>query len=180
MLLIDIESNAISKTLTVKSKTVQEFDEKIKDMSRDKCFIAILQKNLFRSNCHNEPQGTPRHNAYCKLIGFAYSKKMLVKAKVENLEGKEFYTYIIDGKPQTAGYDEDLAKKYAYAKSTLMGQDKKLFCIAWDLLKYNDQNKSRMDQSLLATGFFIVQQCQLFKDMHSANIEDFGVRLLDP
>ena len=63
---------------------------------------------------------------------------MLVKAKVEGLEGKEFYTYMIDGKPRTQGYDEELAKTYPYSKSTLMGQDKKLFCIAWDLLKYND------------------------------------------
>lgn len=127
------------------------------EVSQSKCYIAILQKYLFRSNCSNEIEGSLRYEAYCKLIGFAYTKKMLQKTKVENLEGKEFYTYIIDGKPQTLGFDEELAKKHAYSKSTLMGADKKLFCIAWDLLKYNDQNKLRMDQSLLATGFFIVQ-----------------------
>jgi hypothetical protein len=154
--MLDIETDTISKSITVKFKNVKEFDEKILEVAQSKCFIAILQKNLFRSNCNSENEGSNRHNAYCKLIGTAYSKKMLQKAKVENLDGKEFFTYIIEGKPQTLGFDEELAKKHAYSKSTLMGNDKKLFCIAWDLLKYNDQNKLRMDQSLLATGFFIV------------------------
>ena len=152
VLLLDNETKALSKPITVKSKSVSEFDQKLEVISENKLFIAILQKNLFRSNCNNDENIL----SYCKLIGAAYSKKMLVKAKVECLSGKEFYTYMIDGKPLTQGFDDSLAKNYPYAKSTLMGQDKKLFCIAWDLLKYNDQNRQRMDLSLQATGCFIV------------------------
>ena len=49
--------------------------------------------------------------------------------------------------------------------------------IQWDVLKYNDQDKSRMDQCLLASGFFIVEKCKLFKEMHSEVLEDYGVKL---
>jgi hypothetical protein len=139
LLLLDLETKAISKSITLKSKSVSEFDLKIEVLCQNKCYIAILQKNLFRSNCLDNQM------AYCRLIGTAYSKKMLVKAKVEGLTGKEFYTFMIDNKPQTIAFDDDLAKKYPYSKCTLIGSDCKLFCIAWDLLKYNDQNKARMD-----------------------------------
>jgi hypothetical protein len=117
LLLLDNETQAISKPITLKSKTVSEFDQKIEVISQNKSYIAILQKKLFRSNCHEDENLQP----YCKLIGAAYSKKMLVKVKVEGLDGKEFYTYMINGKPLTQGYDEELAKNYPYAKSTLMG-----------------------------------------------------------
>lgn len=93
------------------------------------------------------------------------------------MQGSEFFTYIIDGKAVTRPFDEDLAKKYAYSKSKLMGADKKLFVIAWDVLPHNDQK--RMEQSMLATGCFIVQQCKLFTNVYSELIEDYGVRLVN-
>jgi hypothetical protein len=95
--------------------------------------------------------------AYCSLVGFAYGKKMLAKATVEkNMAAKEYCTYMVEGKAVTQGYDEAMAKKHAYAKTKIMGNDKKLFCIQWDMLLFNDSDKSRMEESLLATGCFIV------------------------
>ena len=53
ILLVDPENNKMPKPVVAKFKSVEDFDERVKELD-GKCFIAILNKNLFRSNCYNE------------------------------------------------------------------------------------------------------------------------------
>ena len=53
------------------------------------------------------------------MIGFAYAKKMLAKQRVDHLQGDEFFTFMVDGKPQTLPFTDELARNHPYCKTKL-------------------------------------------------------------
>jgi hypothetical protein len=83
---------------------------------------------------------------YCRLIAFAYQSKLLAKelVKVKQLAGKaDFYTFLINSKPKTCAYRDDLASQYPYSKSTIMAKNGQLHCIGSDMLKYQMEDVNR-------------------------------------
>ena len=68
---------------------------------------------------------------------------------------------MIKGIPQTLAHDTDLDTKYGYSKQVFIGEPKhkdqmKLYSTTCDKLKYNTNNKQRMNECRLATGYFLV------------------------
>lgn len=102
---------------------------------------------------------------YYRLIGEAYNKNILARANVSQNSsppGTNFFTYMINGLPQTQAHSSESDLKYGYSKQVLVGKDHKLFSSSCDKLKYN-ASKQRLSECRLATGYFIVNQLGLYK-----------------
>jgi hypothetical protein len=52
LLIVDMDSQGMSKTVSLKTKSIAELDQKLQELGQSKCYILILQKNLFRCNCN--------------------------------------------------------------------------------------------------------------------------------
>ena len=120
--------------------------------------LMIKQGKIISSSFNEEG------NQYYSLVGEAYNKGMLNRApSASSSKGKSFYTYVIDGKPQTLEHSVENDKKYAYSK-IVIGSDKnkKIFSLNCAKLKFNDSEKRQNDCNM-ATGFFLVHEQNLFK-----------------
>ena len=77
---------------------------------------------------------------YYRLIGEAYNKNVLARANVSKStagNNSQFYTYMINGLPQTQEHSTEFDIKYGYSKQVLVGKEHKLFSSSCEKLKYN-------------------------------------------
>jgi hypothetical protein len=133
--------------------SVEQIKDKILMNYQDKHYIMILRGKLFESNCIGQM------HTYYRLIGFAYNNKFFEKFCIAGMIGFH-YTFVIEGVPQTIPVSEDNRDLYPFSKHSFVGRECKLFAIQTDIL---DQNKSGdpewQKESLLASGYFIVNEC---------------------
>lgn len=111
---------------------------------------------------------------YYRLIGEAYNNHILNRASLspQNITSlmqkvstdqnstntNQFYTYVINGIPQTVKHNEEFDETHGYSKQVLVQQktkEFKLYSTTCNKLKYND-SKDRINECRLATGYFIV------------------------
>lgn len=173
----DIKMNQINCT---NSNEIDDMFDKEKGLK-----MMFVNGKLLRTNIHlldNEFE-------YYRLIGEAYNAHVLDRSLVEstklvqkNEKGKPnvYLTYVINDIPQTMAQNTKYDAKYGYSKQVLVqsGNNKqKLYSTTCNKLKYNTINK-RLNECRLASGYFIVNQCGLFKKPYkqSKNLADFGVQ----
>lgn len=113
----------------------------------------FVNGQLYKSNVESG------ENAYYRLVGEAYNNKKLNRAQLSSdaaKPGSSFYTYIIDGSPQTLEHSAENDKKYGYSKQVFnkvntvgdslaqTSGSSKLFSASCNKLKYN-QSKDRLN-----------------------------------
>jgi hypothetical protein len=112
--------------------------------------------------------------AYYGLIGHAYQNHLLEKVVVDIEPGFK-YTFMANGKLKNAEKTDDLIENYAYCLNYVEPNSLQVIPINSEVLPFNQDDPKRVKESEIATGFFIVDTCGMYQDVHSDSIEAFGV-----
>jgi hypothetical protein len=87
------------------------------------------------------------------------------------------YTFLVGDKPKVLKPTEDLKCDYAYSLHYLVSKTQQLLPVAPDILPYNQDDPKRLEDSLIAGGFFLVDQCGLFLETFNQSIFAYGIRI---
>jgi len=143
---------------------------------------------LLKTNVHFEDN----EFEYYRLVGEAYNQHKLDRAVVapktlqllQTTDGPEtkkkaetttFYTYVINGLPQTLAHNTLYDAKYGFSKQVFVkstaSNSYKLYSTSCSKLPYNKNSKERINECRLASGFFVVSQAGLFKTLCGAGTD---------
>jgi hypothetical protein len=137
---------------------------------------------------------------YYRLIGEAYNSRKLERAmvntkQVQQLQQVEdgskngsdsqrgpntvFFTYVMDGVPQTLPHNALSDAKYGYSKQVFVqGKDQpesfKLYSTSCAKLPQNKSNEGRLKDCRMASGYFLVSQVGLFKTTCASGTDGFS------
>lgn len=126
ILTIDRDNCEVSQTAQPSVKNLHELLQfmalKLKMKAHtDQPYVCLLGKRLFRTNCSERDD---KSEFYCRLIAHAYHHKLLARAEApaKALAGKQadYYTFLVDNVPKTLPWDDSLAERCPYAKSTVL------------------------------------------------------------
>ena len=159
------ESHETCKGMLELDMILKQFESNVQGTSG----ICILNKRLFRIQ-------NGKQNAYYKLIAHAYQSGLLEMPKVNMTPGFH-YTFMVNGNPQVCKPTERLKEDNAYSLHYMVEKHQVLLSIAADNLPYNQDDDERLDNSMIAAGYFLVEQCKLFRDVFSTSIFAYGIHI---
>ena len=87
------------------------------------------------------------------------------------------YTFLVGDKPKVLTPTEDLKSDFAYSLHYLVEKSRQLLPIAPENLPYNQDDPKRLNDSLIAAGFFLVSHCGLFLETFNQSIFAYGIRI---
>jgi hypothetical protein len=136
--------------------------------------IVVLNQKLFR--IHKDLR---KKNMFYKLIGYAYQNGYLEMPIIKDSICPGFhYNFFVGEHPkQLKVVTEEAKAEYPYSLHFLDEESRLLFPIAADILPYNQDEPQRIQESLIAGGFFLLEICGLFQETFNQSIFAYGIRI---